>query len=151
MADWQDTIVGDRMTVDQAFAERVDESSFTRHEWGLIMTATSFEIANPEDDATAHLVAVTDALPEMMPELEKISSVGPAGAPADGGGSGDGLFGSLLGTLGLGGRSDDSADEERLEEAERLVAAYADELQAHLEDAGRWDEVRAVAASGADA
>jgi hypothetical protein len=37
---------------------------------------------------------------------------------------------------------DDGDEEERLDAAERLVDEYADELQAHLEDNGKWDDVR---------
>ncbi|MFB6256979.1 MAG: DUF5799 family protein, partial [Haloplanus sp.] len=40
MSEWTDTIVRDRMTVDQEFDERVRQSAFTSQEWGLIMTAT---------------------------------------------------------------------------------------------------------------
>jgi hypothetical protein len=34
MADWTDSIVGDRMSVDRAFNQRVADSEFTRQEWG---------------------------------------------------------------------------------------------------------------------
>jgi len=33
-------------------------------------------------------------------------------------------------------------DADELAAAERLVQEYADELQAHLEDNGRWEQVR---------
>jgi hypothetical protein len=60
----------------------------------------------------------------------------------DGGSSGGGLLGSVLGALGLGGSSDDSPSDEELEAAEQLVQAYADELQAHLVEVGRWEQIR---------
>ncbi|WP_245851751.1 DUF5799 family protein, partial [Halorubrum persicum] len=37
--------------------------------------------------------------------------------------------------------SDGPSDEE-VDAAERLVQEYADELQAHLEDVGKWEQVR---------
>lgn len=137
-------IVGDRMTVDDEFSRRVDNSQFSRQEWGLIMTAIRFEIRDPEDEGAAELVADTSELPGIMPELQKVANMGPMGQPRteDSGG----LFDSLFGALGLGGDGHDDTDAERLEAAERMVAAYADELQAHLEAEGRWDEVRAAAA-----
>ena len=147
MSDWQDMIVGDRMVVDDEFSARVDNSGFTRQEWGLIMTATSFDIRNPGDEEAARLVADTSDLPGIMPELENVANMGPMGQPQRDT-SGNGFFDSLLGSLGLGGDGDD--EQERLEEAERLVGAYAEQLQAHLEEEGRWGEVRAAAAAQAD-
>jgi hypothetical protein len=146
MTDWQDMVVGDRMTVDGEFASRIESSPFTRQEWGLIMTATTFEIENPEDEDAAEIVARTDELRGMMPEIEKVANMTPMGAPESESGS-DGILGSIRDMLGL----DDSGgsggvDEDRLETAKRLVSEYAAELQAHLESQGRWDEVRAAAA-----
>jgi hypothetical protein len=149
MSDWQDMLVGDRMAVDDEFSRRVEQSQFSRQEWGLIMTATSFDIENPDDEEAARLVADTSELPAVMPELENVANMGPMGMPADEGSSGGGLLDSLLGTLGLnrnGAESDDGSDKEKLEAAERLVSAYAQELQAHLEDRGRWNDVRTAAA-----
>jgi hypothetical protein len=146
MSDWQDMIVGDRMVVDDEFSARVDQSGFTRQEWGLIMTATSFEVREPADEEAARLVADTSDLPGIMPELENVANMGPMGQPQRDS-SGNGFFDSLLGSLGLGDGDD---EQERLEEAERLVAAYAEQLQAHLEDQCRWNEVRAAAAAQAE-
>ena len=149
MADWQDRIVGDRMTVDNEFSSRIDNSQFTRQEWGLIMTAASFEIKNPDDEGAAEIVANTEELRGMMPEIEKISDMDPMGGnPQDDSGSGGGLLDSIFDAIGLGGDSGGpgGVDEGKLEAAETLVAEYADELQAHLEAQGRWDEIRAIAA-----
>jgi hypothetical protein len=81
-----------------------------------------------------------------MPELENVRSqvaaMGGAPGQGDGGGSGGGLVDSIKGALGLGGSDDDGVSDEELEAAERLVQEYADELQAHLEDSGRWEQVR---------
>ena len=145
MSDWQDMIVGARMQVDDEFSARVDNSSFSRQEWGLIMTATSFDIENPDDEAAAELVADTSEIPTIMPELEKVSEMGPMGRPQES--DGGGLLGSLLGSLGFGGDEDDGPDEEKVSAAESMVAAYAEELQTHLEEEGRWAEVRAAAAA----
>lgn len=149
MSDWQDMIVGARMTVDDEFSSTVDNSPFSRQEWGLIMTATTFEIEQPADEEAAELVADTSQLPTMMPELEKVSQMGPMGQPKqpDSGGGG-GIIGSVLDSLGLGGGGggDDGIDGEKLEAAESMVGTYAEELQLHLEEQGRWAEVRAAAA-----
>ena len=64
------------------------------------------------------------------------------------GGGGGGIIGSVLDSLGIGGGGggDGSIDQEKLEAAESMVAAYAELLQVHLEENGRWAEVRAAAA-----
>ncbi|WP_336133455.1 DUF5799 family protein [Natronomonas amylolytica] len=149
MSDWQDMLVGDRMAVDNEFTRRVEQSQFSRQEWGLIMTATTFDIRNPGDEDAAQLVADTSELPTVMPELENVANMGPMGMPAEDDGGSGGLLDSLLGSLGLsrnGTDTDDGTDEEKLQAAERLVTAYAQQLQAHLEESGRWDEVRTAAA-----
>jgi len=145
MSDWTDAIVGERMTVDNQFNDRVSASRFSSQEWGLIMTATEFEIESAGDPENARIVADTSSLPAIMPELENVRSQVAAmgGAPGGGesGGSGGGLVDSIKDALGLGGGDDGPSDEE-VEAAERLVQEYADELQAHLEEAGRWEQVR---------
>ncbi|EMA68678.1 hypothetical protein C461_03577 [Halorubrum aidingense JCM 13560] len=150
MSEWTDAIVGERMTVDNQFNDRVVASRFSSQEWGLIMTATEFEIEHADDPDDARIVADTSSLPAIMPELENVRSQVAAmgGAPSQGsaggaGGSG-GILGSIKSALGLDGGSGggDGVDPEELEAAERLVQAYADELQAHLEDVGKWEQVR---------
>jgi len=148
MSEWRDMVVGDRMNVDSEFAPRIDNSPFSRQEWGLIMTATSFEIENADDEAAARIVADTSDLPTVMPELENGANMGPMGQPPSDD-SGGGLLDSVFDAIGLGGGGDDGdeIDAEKLQAAEELVAAYAEELQAHLEAEGRWGEVRAAAAA----
>jgi hypothetical protein len=144
MSEWTDAIVGERMTVDNQFNERVAASRFSSQEWGLIMTATELEIENADDPEAARVVADTSNLPAIMPELENLRSqmAGMGGAPGgDAGGSGGGVVDSIKGALGLGGGGGGPSDEE-LEAAERLVQEYADELQAHLEEVGKWERVR---------
>ena len=145
MSEWTDAIVGERMTVDNQFNERVAASRFSSQEWGLIMTATELEIENADDPESARVVADTSSLPAIMPELENLRSQMSAmgGAPGGGGndGSGDGIVDSIKGALGLGGGGGGPSDEE-LEAAKRLVQEYADELQAHLESVGKWEQVR---------
>lgn len=145
MTDWQDMIIGDRMTVDREFSSRVENSQFSRQEWGLIMTSVTFEIENPDDEAAAKIVADTTKLPGMMPEIEKVSEMDPMAGPQASSNSGGGVLDSLLGALGLGDSGND-VDESRVDAAETLVTAYAEELQTHLETEGRWDEVRTAAA-----
>ncbi|ELZ35893.1 hypothetical protein C470_03349 [Halorubrum distributum JCM 13561] len=148
MSEWTDAIVGERMTVDNQFNERVAASRFSSQEWGLIMTATEFEIANADDPEAARVVADTSSLPAIMPELENLRSqmAGMGGAPGgsgDTGGSGGGVVDSIKGALGLGGGGGSGGpSDEELEAAERLVQEYADELQAHLEEVGKWEQVR---------
>ena len=145
MADWTDSIVGDRMAVDREFNDRVTASRFSSQEWGLIMTATEFDIERPDDPDRARIVADTDKLPQMMPEIDRVrSQVGAMGAATDDGGSsggGGGLIDSIKGAFGLGGGGDGD-DEERLRAAERLTQEYADQLQSHLESKGKWEQVR---------
>lgn len=142
MSKWTDAIVGERMTVDNQFNDRVTESRFSSQEWGLIMTATEFEIENAEDPETARVVADTSNLPAIMPELENVrSQVAAMGGGSSQQNSGGGILSSILSTIGLGGGDDGPSDEE-LEAAEQLVQEYADELQSQLEDVGKWEQVR---------
>ena len=143
MTDWTDSIVGDRMTVDREFDDRVMNSEFTSQEWGLIMTATELDIEHADDPERARIVADTEKLPQIMPELENVrsqmSQMG--GAPGDDGGAGgDGIVDSLKGALGLGGG--DGVDQDRVDAAEKLTQSYADALQSHLESKNKWEQVR---------
>ena len=142
MTDWTDSIVGDRMTVDREFNDRVENSEFTSQEWGLIMTATELDIEHAGDPDRARIVADTEKLPQIMPELENVrsqmSQMG--GAPGGDTGSGGGIVDSLKGALGLGGG--DGVDEDRVDAAEKLTQAYADALQSHLESKNKWEQVR---------
>ena len=147
---WTDQIVGERMTVDQEFSAQIAGSRFSSQEWSLIMTATEFEIENADDPEEARIVANTEKVDQILPELENVRSQMGAmgGVPGDAGGSGGGggLLDSIKGALGMGGGNggDDYAAER--EAAEALTQEYADQLQAHLESKGRWDAIRAVAA-----
>lgn len=145
METWTDRIVGDRMAVDDAFSPEVEQSQFSRQEWGLVMTAVEFDIEHAEDDERARLVADTEQLPQVIPELEKVAQagMGHAGAVGD---RDRGIIGSLRRALGFGsgGGGNGQSDRERQAAAEDLVQRYAARLQAHLEDRGRWEEVRRV-------
>lgn len=144
MTDWTDSIVGDRMTVDREFNDRVENSEFTSQEWGLIMTATELDIEHAGDPEQARIVADTEKLPQIMPELENVrsqmSQMGGA-AGGDSGSSGGGLVDSLKGALGLGGGGS-GVDQDRVDAAEKLTQAYADALQSHLESKNKWEQVR---------
>ena len=142
---WTDMIVGDRMAVDNEFNSEIEASEFSRQEWGLIMTAVEFEIEEPGTDR-ARLVANTDNLSAVMPEMDRIAEQqrGMGGGGSGGGSSGGGLLGSLRDALGLGGSA--GADEDRIRAAEDLADAYAKELQRHLEERGKWEQVCAAAA-----
>lgn len=150
MSDWTDAIVGERMTVDREFSERVRASRFSNQEWGLIMTAVEFDIEHADDDERARIVADTEKLPQVMPEMERVSKQMGAMGAAGGADGGDGGSGGALGgfvsdlkeTLLGGGGGGGGTDREKLEAAERLAQEYADELQRHLEQKGRFDKVR---------
>jgi len=138
MSDWQDRIVGARMTVDTEYEDRVEASSFSRQEWGLVMTATEFDI---EDGEEPRLYADTEHLADIMPEVEKVAQRTPTnpGGAEDGS---DGIIGTVKSALGLGGSGGSSEPtEERVREAEQLTEGYARELQRHLEARGNWEDV----------
>jgi len=144
MADWQDRVVGERMTVDDEFNDQVTASSFSRQQWGLIMTAVDFYIDNPEDPELARIVTDTGKLPQVMPELdnieEKMAAMGASGGNTS---SGEGFLGGIKRALGFDGNAD---TDQRFNEAEGLVQQYADRLQQRLEENGRWEEICSVAA-----
>ncbi|WP_254531243.1 DUF5799 family protein [Natrinema gelatinilyticum] len=148
---WTDRIVGERMTVDQEFSTRIEESRFSNQQWSLIMTATEFEIDHPDDPDKARIVANTDKIDGIIPELENIQSGMGQMAGQGAGGSSDsssgGIVDSIMGALGMGGNGGSSEAKQR-EAAERLTQEYADELQSHLETKGRWESVRRSAADG---
>jgi len=140
--DWTGRIAGERMTVDRQFTDRVEASSFSNQQWGLVMTAVEFDIEGPDDPETATLVADTSKLPSIMPELDKVDRGGPMGGAAgddsrDPSGGG-GFFSGVKAALGLAGGD---GEDDRTEEAEQLAQAYADELQGELAANGRWETV----------
>lgn len=140
-SNWTDAIVGERMTVDQEFSQRVHDSRFNNQEWGLIMTATEFEIENADDQEAARIVADTSNLQAIMPEVEKMrQNMGAMGGGPTEKRSG-GFLSSVKDALGVGGGGD-GVDPERVSAAEDLVQEYADALQAHLDEKGRWEQVR---------
>lgn len=145
---WTDRIVGERMTVDQEFATRIEGSEFSNQQWSLIMTATEFEIEHPDDPDRARIVANTDKIDGIIPELENVDAgMGAMAGQGGGGGSNSssgGVFDSIMGALGMGGNSGPSEKDQR-EAAERLTQEYADELQSHLESKGKWETVRRTA------
>ncbi|WP_148416310.1 DUF5799 family protein [Haloferax sp. KTX1] len=142
MAHWTDSIVGDRMTVDREFNEQVMNSRFNSQEWGLIMTATEFEIENADDPEAARIVADTEKVPQIIPELDNIrSQMGGMGGGGDDSSSAGGIVDSIKGALGMGGGGK-KGEQEKLEAAERLTQEYADALQDHLEKKGKWNQVR---------
>lgn len=142
MADWQDRIVGARMAVDNEYTDRVEASSFSRQEWGLVMTATEFDI---EDGDEPRLYADTSSLRDVMPELEKVAKQTAMGAPQQND-SGGGVLGSLKSALGLGGDSSGGKKnrDQRIREAEQLTDEYARLLQERLETNGSWEDVVAL-------
>ncbi|WP_049903082.1 DUF5799 family protein [Halococcus agarilyticus] len=145
--EWSDRIAGDRMAVDQEFASTVENSQFSRQQWGLIMTAVEFEVEGSAEGQD-RLVANTDNLPHIMPELDNVGGgmggMGAMGGEGSGGNSNDGgVFGSIKSALGMDG--DGGTDQERIDAAERLTQRYADELQQRLEERGKWDDIRTSA------
>ncbi|HKL28236.1 MAG TPA: DUF5799 family protein [Natrialbaceae archaeon] len=148
MSDWTDQIVGERMAVDNEFSQRVVASEFSNQEWSLIMTAVEFEIEDADDPDRARIVADTSKLDAIMPELENIRTQmggvpGAPGAGQDRSKGGGGLFDGIKNALGLDG-DDEESDDKRKEAAAELAQEYATALQEHLEEKGRWDEVRTI-------
>ncbi len=150
MSHWTDAIVGDRMAVDQQFTDRVQASQFSSQEWGLIMTATDLELEHAEDPENARIVANTEKVESILPELENIrsqmSAMGgaPSGAQSSTSSNG-GIVGALKRALGLGERDGGGVDQERLAAAEALTQDYADALQSHLETNNRFEQARNAA------
>jgi hypothetical protein len=143
--EWRDRLAGARMQVDQQFDDRVRGSQFTNQEWGLIMTAVEFEIDSPDSPEQAELTANTDNLEQIMPELDNLPQ-GVAGAPTGGDDSGGGFLDSVKSALGFSGSDANGVDEDDLAAAKGLVEEYATQLQTHLEEQGRWEEIRSAAA-----
>ncbi|RZH66789.1 DUF5799 family protein [Natrinema altunense] len=142
---WTDRIVGERMAVDQEFSTQIEASQFSNQQWSLIMTATEFEIEHSDDPDRARIVANTDKLDGVIPELDNVQAgMGAmAGGRADEGSSSSsgGVFDSIMGALGVGGDSGPSEADQR-KAAERLTQEYAAQLQSHLESKGKWETIR---------
>jgi hypothetical protein len=135
--EWVEQIAGARMRVDQRFQDRIIDSEFTNQQWGLIMSAVEFEITAPETPDEAQLVANTDKVEQILPEVEDIPQ-GMGGPPGGSSGSSSGgLLSSLRGLLS--GDDADEVDQERLDAATTLVDEYVVELQAFLEEQGQWE------------
>jgi len=129
------------MAVDGTFAPQVESSGFSRQEWGLVMTAIEFDIENPDDPDQAQLRAQSDNLAAVIPELERVAKMQSQMQGGPSGGDG-GIFERVRSLFGLGdGGTEHEVDEQRLAEARSLTQRYATELQAHLEEKGRWSEV----------
>jgi len=150
--DWTDRFVGDRMSVDQEFNQRVAQSDFSSQEWGMIMTAVELDIENADDPENAELVADTEKLPQVMPALDDVREQmgGMGGAPSGGSsgssGGGGGILGAIKGLFGGGGGGDD----ERERAAAALAQEYADQFQERLESQGKWERACDAAAERAD-
>ncbi|MFO7833033.1 MAG: DUF5799 family protein [Halohasta sp.] len=149
MSDWTDAIIGERMTVDGTFSDRVAASRFSNAEWDLIMTATEFEIERADDPEAARIVANTENVPAIIPELAAIraQTASMAGQPNTGGRDSDGgLVDAVKRALGFGGDTaeTETVDQEALAAAEELTQAYAESLQAHLEETGSFERARAA-------
>lgn len=144
--NWTDRIAAERMRVDRQFEDRVASSSFSRQQWGLVMTAVEFDIENPEDPEQATLRADTSKLSSVMSQVEDIGKRG-GGMGGGGGhsssGSSGGLFSAVTSALGLGGGGNSQLEAE----AEDLTAEYAKQLQKQLEDRDRWETVCADVSS----
>lgn len=146
MTDWQDRIVGARMAVDNEYSPTIDNSGFSRQEWGLVMTAVEFDIRHADDPDRAELYARTEHIRDIMPEVENVARMQSVGMGQQSGrDDGGGLLDSIKSSLGLSGSgSSDEPDEARIREAEDLVDGYTTRLQTHLEENGSWEDVLEV-------
>ena len=141
--EWTDRLAGARMQVDKRFSDRVDDSRFTNQEWGLIMTAVEFDIREPADPETAELVAETDQIEDIVPELGRIQEqMGGSPTPVDSGPSGGMIIGRLRRYIdGLRTNSRGGNEKQKLSDATELVDEYAVELQLYLEEEGMWADI----------
>jgi hypothetical protein len=147
---WTDNLAGARMQVDQQFNDRILDSQFSNQEWGLIMTAVEFDIENPGQPEEATLVADTEDLEQVIPELDKIKQQMGGSSDPTNQDSSSGLLGGRLGKYldALQSSSQSSNHHQQLNNATTLVNEYALELQRFLEAEGRWTDICALAADG---
>jgi hypothetical protein len=140
--EWRDRLAGARMQVDQQFTDQVVQSQFSNQQWGLIMTAVEFEIENADQPEAATMVANTEHLDQILPELDKIEQGMGGAQPGGGQSSGGGIIDSI-GKLvpGMGGGDDSGVDEDQLAAATALTEQYATQLQEYLESEGRWADI----------
>lgn len=110
----------------------------TNAEWNLVMTAVEFEVEG--EGEAARLVADTSKVSSIVPEFENVDRGG-MGGMASGGDATGGLLDSVKEAFGVG----DSGEDEKLRVATALAEEYAEELQAHLEERGRWESIRRAA------
>ena len=96
----------------------------------------------------AQLVANREQIKQIIPELDSIQQeMGGAQRPVESNPDGSGLFGRLQQYLGfLSDNGSSTSDDERLRMAKTLVGEYTRQLEAHLRDRGRWEEIRQAAA-----
>jgi len=146
-SDWTDMLAAERMRVDRKFEDQLEASSFSRQQWGLVMTAVEFEIDDPEDPDTASLRADTSKLSSVMAEIKNLGERGggmtsPSGGGSAGSGGGGGILSTIAGLFGGGGGGGALQNE-----AEELAADYTETLQEHLEKRGRWATICEQAAS----
>ena len=155
MPEWTDKMARARIQVDKEFYESIERSQFTEQEWGLIMRATDWRVANAEDPEHARLVAETDRVAEILPQLSRIrqdvqtAAAGPEAARqrtlAEGFSGWINGFVEMLSRAVTGGSRDS-----RVDDAQDLADQYAERVQAYLERRGKWDDVRRAAAEEQD-
>jgi hypothetical protein len=148
--DWTDMLAAERMRVDRKFEDQLEASSFSRQQWGLVMTAVEFRIDGPEEPENATLRADTSKLSSVMSEIKNLGERGggmgsPSGGVAAGSGDGGGFLSKITGLFSGGGGGGALQNE-----AEELAAEYAEKLQAHLEKRGRWQSICEQAAEESD-
>ena len=145
--EWTDQLAGARMQVDQRFQDTLEASSFTNQEWGLVMTAINWDIENPEDPDEATLVADTDQLSDIIPELENIQrQMGGSQQPVEDGPDASGFLGRIKRYVhDLTSDGSSQSNQKRYNDAVELVEGYTLELQNYLEERGRWEELCDVA------
>ncbi|QCC52785.1 DUF5799 family protein [Halapricum salinum] len=143
-SDWTDMLAAERMRVDRKFEDQLEASSFSRQQWGLVMTAADFEIDGPENPKEATLRADTSKLSSVMSEIKNLDKRGGGMASPSGGGraggsgsGGGGILGKIAGLFGGGGGGGGALQHE----AEELAAEYTEKLQSHLEKRGRWETI----------
>lgn len=132
---WDDHLIGDRMEVDQKFQSHVENAGLSNQSWELIMRAVQFEIVHDQANDEYTIQTQFDRLDSVLPAVagaQKWEGELTRQEPEQS----SGLFSKLNELLG---RS--KSGEDYREQAEDLATAYAEELQEHLVERDKWDEI----------
>lgn len=133
---WKNLIMDDRMTIDQEFAPRIQASPLSQQQWELILVAAEFKVEHPENPEEASIVADTSGFPQITPHLDQLPDWTGQGETTSGV---RGFLDTIRGLVDF--RREEDIKEETLREGESLAQDYADALESHLRERGKWEKV----------